>query len=138
MPGFTALDAWELMQRKGIRLPFVLLSGAIGETAAVAAIKAGISDYLPKDDLSKLRHVTQRAIEMNRILLAKELADIELAQSEKLSLIHICGQALYAASQQRNKSSHFDKKPYQKDHEKANHLVQDSPSRIRSWLATLA
>lgn len=83
LPGFTALDAWELMQRKGIRLPFVLLSGAIGETAAVAAIKAGISDYLPKDDLSKLRHVTQRAIEMNRILLAKELADIELAQSEK-------------------------------------------------------
>ena len=83
LPGFTALDAWALMQDRGVRLPFVLLSGAIGETAAVAAIKAGISDYLPKDDLSKLRHVTQRAIEMNRILLAKELADIELAQSEK-------------------------------------------------------
>jgi len=83
LPGFTALDAWALMQERGVRLPFVLLSGAIGETAAVAAIKAGISDYLPKDDLSKLRHVTQRAIEMNRILLAKELADIELAQSEK-------------------------------------------------------
>lgn len=83
LPGFTALDAWALMQDRGVRLPFVLLSGAIGETAAVAAIKAGISDYLHKDDLSKLRHVTQRAIEMNRILLAKELADIELAQSEK-------------------------------------------------------
>lgn len=81
--GFTALDAWDAMLSKQIRLPFILLSGAIGEAAAVAAIKAGISDYLPKNDLSKLRHVTQRAIEMHSILLSKEQADIELAQSEK-------------------------------------------------------
>jgi signal transduction histidine kinase len=83
LPGFTAIDAWQMMQDKKIRLPFILLSGAIGESAAVAAIKAGISDYLHKDDLSKLRHVTQRAIEMHRLLIAKELADIELAASEK-------------------------------------------------------
>jgi signal transduction histidine kinase len=83
LPGFTAMDAWQLMQVKKVRLPFILLSGAIGESAAVAAIKSGISDYLPKDDLSKLRHITQRAIEMHQLLLAKELADIELAQSEK-------------------------------------------------------
>ena len=83
LPGFTALDAWRVMQDKHLRLPFILLSGAIGETAAVAAIKVGISDYLPKNDLTKLRHVTQRAIEMHRLLLAKELADIELAQSEQ-------------------------------------------------------
>lgn len=83
LPGFTALDAWQLMKNKQIRLPFILLSGAIGETAAVAAIQAGISDYLPKDDLTKLRHVTQRAVEMHRIVLAKEQADAELAESEK-------------------------------------------------------
>ena len=35
--------------------PFVLLSGAIGESAAVAAIKMGVSDYLAKDDVAKLR-----------------------------------------------------------------------------------
>ena len=83
LPGFTAIDAWQMMQDKKIRLPFILLSGAIGESAAVAAIKAGISDYLHKDDLSKLRHITQRAVEMHRILMAKELADIELTASEK-------------------------------------------------------
>lgn len=83
LAGFTALDAWAAMQDNGVRLPFVLLSGAIGETAAVQAIKAGISDYLPKSDLRKLRHVVQRAIEMHKVVLAKELADNELMLSER-------------------------------------------------------
>ncbi|MBV5322422.1 MAG: response regulator [Ilumatobacteraceae bacterium] len=83
LAGFTALDAWQLMQERKIQLPFILLSGAIGETAAVQAIKAGISDYLPKSDLGKLRHVIQRAIEIHKILRAKERADFELVQSEK-------------------------------------------------------
>ena len=83
LPGLTALDAWALMQSKHLHLPFILLSGAIGESAAVAAIKAGISDYLPKDDLGKLRHVIQRAIEMHHIRLAKDMADAELALSER-------------------------------------------------------
>jgi signal transduction histidine kinase len=66
-----------------LRLPFILLSGAIGEPAAVAAIKVGISDYLPKDDLSKLHHVIERALEMHNVRQAKEAADLELALSEK-------------------------------------------------------
>jgi signal transduction histidine kinase len=81
--GFTALEAWEAMKAKSVRLPFVLLSGAIGESAAVSAIKAGITDYLPKDDLSKLWRVLSRAMEVNQILLDKEIADRELNLSEQ-------------------------------------------------------
>lgn len=83
LPGFTALDAWEVIQKKELATPFVLLSGAIGESAAVAAIKVGISDYLPKEDIGKLGRVLERAIEMHRIQLEKEAADAELALSEK-------------------------------------------------------
>ncbi|MDD2881944.1 MAG: response regulator [Rhodoferax sp.] len=83
LPGFTALDAWQVMQQKQLKTPVVLLSGAIGESAAVAAIKVGISDYLPKEDIGKLGRVLERAIEMHRIQLEKEAADVELAQSEK-------------------------------------------------------
>jgi signal transduction histidine kinase len=83
LQGFTALDAWQLMKDKGERTPFVLLSGAIGESAAVAAIQTGISDYLPKEDMSKLGRVLERAIEMHRIQLDKEIADMELAASEQ-------------------------------------------------------
>ena len=81
--GFNAMDAWEAMQHKSMRLPFVLLSGAIGEAAAVSAIKAGITDYLSKDDLAKLWRVLTRAVEVNRIMVDKERADRELALSEQ-------------------------------------------------------
>jgi signal transduction histidine kinase len=83
LAGFTAMDAWELMHERGWRMPFVLLSGAIGEAAAVAAIQTGISDYLPKNDINKLGRVLERSIEIHRIQLEKEAADVELAASEE-------------------------------------------------------
>lgn len=83
LAGFTAMDAWRVVESKNVRTPFILLSGAIGESAAVSAIKAGISDYLPKADLSKLRHVIQRTIEVQKVILAKERSDAELLESEK-------------------------------------------------------
>jgi CheY-like chemotaxis protein len=64
LPGFTAIDAWEALQRLPHQPPFVLLSGAIGEAAAVDAIRLGFSDYLLKDDINKLAHVIERAIEV--------------------------------------------------------------------------
>ena len=83
LAGFTAMDAWEKLKQQKNRPPFILLSGAIGEPAAVSAIKTGISDYLSKDDLSKLAQVIRRAMELHRILQAKDTADAELVQSEK-------------------------------------------------------
>jgi signal transduction histidine kinase len=83
LPGFTALDAWSLLEREGHPPPFILISGAIGEAAAVGAIKMGMSDYLLKDDLGKLGHVVRRALDVREIRIAKELAYTELAASEK-------------------------------------------------------
>jgi signal transduction histidine kinase len=73
LPGFTALDAWHILQQQTRQPPFVLLSGAIGEPAAVAA----------KDDLGRLAQVIRRALEVHDIRRAKEMADSELARSEK-------------------------------------------------------
>lgn len=81
--GFTALDAWNLLNGATMVPPFILLSGAIGESAAVAAIKLGMSDYLQKDDVGKLAHVIQRAMEMQKTRIAKDRADTELALSER-------------------------------------------------------
>jgi two-component system sensor histidine kinase UhpB len=52
LPGFTALDAWDLIQGFEVPPPFVILSGAIGEEAAVEAMRRGISDYLLKNSMS--------------------------------------------------------------------------------------
>lgn len=81
--GFTAIDAWETLRTQVNAPPFILLSGAIGESAAVAAIKLGMSDYLQKDDLGKLAPVILRAIELQQTRLAKDRADAELAVSER-------------------------------------------------------
>ena len=81
--GFTAIDAWQMLRGQPQIPPFILLSGAIGESAAVAAIKLGMSDYLQKDDVGKLAHVVQRAIEVQKTRLAKDRADAELALSER-------------------------------------------------------
>ena len=83
LPGFTALDAWRALQDVPQPPPFILLSGAIGETAAVDAIKLGMSDYLLKDDLGKLAHVIQRAIEVQQAKRERERAVEELAASEQ-------------------------------------------------------
>lgn len=81
--GFTALDAWALLRDVQSVPPFILLSGAIGEAAAVAAIKLGMSDFLQKDDVAKLTHVVLRSIEIHKTRQAKERADAELALSER-------------------------------------------------------
>jgi signal transduction histidine kinase len=83
LPGFTALDAWALLQSSGNLLPFILLSGAIGEPAAVAAIQLGISDYLSKDDLPNLARVIGSALEVFKAKAAEARAVSELAASEQ-------------------------------------------------------
>ena len=83
LTGFTALDAWEILSQKIRQPPFILLSGAIGEAAAVAAIKLGMSDYLSKDNVGQLPHIIWRALEIHAIRLAKTAAMAELAASEK-------------------------------------------------------
>ena len=83
LPGFTALDAWDLLQHEPAPPPFILLSGAIGEPAAVTAIKIGVSDYLSKDELPKLAQIIRRAIELHAIRRARVKSDHDLALSEK-------------------------------------------------------
>lgn len=88
LAGFTALDAWALFQAQRSQPawqppPFVLLSGAIGEAAAVEAIRLGFADYVLKDHIGKLGHVIERAIEVWQARQAKARADAELARSER-------------------------------------------------------
>jgi signal transduction histidine kinase len=81
--GFTAVDAWQATADMAHKPPFILLSGAIGERAAVEAIKRGFADYLSKSDLPRLGPVILRAIEVHHTRLAKEKADADLLASEK-------------------------------------------------------
>ena len=81
--GFTALDAWQLVADKPLSPPFILLSGAIGEAAAVDAIRQGLADYVLKDHLFRLPHVISRACEVHQARTQRVLAAQELAESQK-------------------------------------------------------
>lgn len=83
LPGFTALDAWELVSSQPRHPPFILLSGAIGEAAAVDAMRLGIADYVLKDEISRLPHVIARAREVHEARLSREQAAHELAASQQ-------------------------------------------------------
>jgi PAS domain S-box-containing protein len=62
MPRFSAPAALEILQDRGEDLPFIIVSGTIGEEKAVAMMKAGAHDYLMKDNLARLAPAVAREL----------------------------------------------------------------------------
>ena len=62
MPHFSGIAAFTLYKEKGLDIPFILVSGAIGEELAVAAMVAGIHDYVMKNNLTRLVPAIQREL----------------------------------------------------------------------------
>ena len=60
MPQFSGLAALKVLQEHGTDIPFIIVSGHIGEDTAVAAMKAGAHDYLMKDNLARLVPAIER------------------------------------------------------------------------------
>ncbi|MDP1901115.1 MAG: histidine kinase [Rubrivivax sp.] len=87
LPGFTGLEALRLLraraQAEGGLLPFILVSGQIGEDTAVEAMRHGASDYLLKNNLSRLAPAIEHAIAASRTHLARVAADRQLQVSRK-------------------------------------------------------
>jgi signal transduction histidine kinase len=83
LPGFTGLDALACLRLSGHVLPFILVSGQIGEDMAVEAMRSGASDYLLKHNLTRLVPALERAIEANESRRARIAADRELALSRQ-------------------------------------------------------
>ena len=87
LPGFTGLDALQILREKcaadGRNLPFILVSGQIGEDTAVQAMRNGASDYLLKNNLSRLAPAVEHAIEAARTQRARQAADRDLEVSRR-------------------------------------------------------
>jgi two-component system phosphate regulon sensor histidine kinase PhoR len=62
MPGFSALAALEIVKESGFDLPFIIVSGKIGEDLAVAAMKAGADNYIMKSNLPRLVPAIEREL----------------------------------------------------------------------------
>ncbi|HXE98248.1 MAG TPA: response regulator, partial [Dongiaceae bacterium] len=75
LPAFTGLDALRILQARGLDLPFILVSGVIGEEKAVEAMKAGAHDYIMKGNYSRLAPALER-----------ELLDAEVRRERRQAL----------------------------------------------------
>jgi signal transduction histidine kinase/FixJ family two-component response regulator len=62
MPYFSGLAALELLKKSGLDIPFIVVSGTIGEDLAVAAMKAGAHDYMMKGNLQRLAPSIEREL----------------------------------------------------------------------------
>jgi len=77
LPHFTGVKALEILQQSGLDIPFILVSGAVGEDAAVGALKAGAQDYVMKNNLLRLPMV-----------VARELREVEIRRERKTEQEH--------------------------------------------------
>jgi signal transduction histidine kinase len=83
LPGFSGLVVLDLIRQRQLILPFILVSGEIGEDTAVAAMRNGASDYLLKNNLARLAPALLHAIESCEARRARQESDRELIKSKQ-------------------------------------------------------
>lgn len=85
LPQFDGVAAFDIKQKISPDVPFIIVSGIVGDEKAVEMIKRGITDYVIKDKLFTLNLKIARALRETQDVLAKRMADAKLKmQNEKL------------------------------------------------------
>ncbi len=83
MPSFDAPSAFRVFQESGMEIPFIIVSGEIGEDRAVESLKFGANDYLLKHNLQRLIPVVERALKDAEDCKRARQAERALQQSEE-------------------------------------------------------
>jgi two-component sensor histidine kinase len=83
LPEFDAPSALSLLQQSGHDIPFIVVSGAMGDELAVAIMRSGAQDYLLKTDLARLAPAVEREIGDARMRRGREQAERALNESEE-------------------------------------------------------
>ena len=82
LPGFSGTDALKLLRERSPDTPFLVVSGCIGEEAAVTLMKAGADDYVMKDNLARLAPAVERSLKEARTRAHGKLAELAMRESE--------------------------------------------------------
>lgn len=113
LPGFDGLEVLRVMHEKGLDLPFLLVSGAIGEEKAAEVMKAGAHDYIRKGNYARLAPVIERelreaAVRHERRMTAAELTrhreHLEELVQERTEELTRANQALQAEIAERGRA----------------------------------
>jgi response regulator RpfG family c-di-GMP phosphodiesterase len=88
MPQFSGMEALRVLKESGQDLPFIIVSGKIGEDIAVAAMKAGAHDYILKDNLARLVPAVERELREAETRRQRRKSDEALKETfEKLDFM---------------------------------------------------
>jgi signal transduction histidine kinase len=78
LPGFSGLDALAMVKQRGLDAPFILVSGAIGEDTAVAAMKSGAQDFILKGQPARLLPAVERELQEAEVRKARRRGEEQL------------------------------------------------------------
>ena len=85
LPRFDALAAFALVQKRGLDISFLIVSGQIGEDTAVAAMRAGVHDFLLKDRLGRLGPAVARELREAALRAERRKMQEQLILSDRLA-----------------------------------------------------
>ena len=87
LPQFSTTRALELLQNSGLEIPFIIVSGTIGEERAVECLKTGATDYVLKDRLQRLGPVVRRAFREVQARKERRQLEEQFRQAQKMESI---------------------------------------------------
>lgn len=87
LPNLNGLQVFELLKASNQDIPFILITGSLGEEAAVECIKAGMTDYVLKDRLFRLPTVLERALQEFELRRQQKAAIAQIQQQAKREAI---------------------------------------------------
>ncbi len=83
LPHFSGVHALRVLNARGLDIPFIIVSGSIGEEAAIDALRNGADDYVLKDRPARLGPSVARALEDRSLRMVQQQAERALRESEE-------------------------------------------------------
>ncbi|MGH7565763.1 MAG: HD domain-containing phosphohydrolase [Gemmatimonadota bacterium] len=103
LPAFTGPQAFVIARQEKKNLPFILVSGAVGEETVVEAMRQGIDDYLMKDNLRRLPGAVERAIQACQERKGRKQAEEAILRRDAILLaVGLAAKRLLAAEDWRD------------------------------------
>jgi two-component system, cell cycle sensor histidine kinase and response regulator CckA len=87
LPLFDGLQALRRLQQLQLDIPFILISGALGDELVAQCIKQGVTDYLLKDRLARLGLAVSHALEERRLRAEHRSVEEQLRQAQKMEAV---------------------------------------------------
>lgn len=94
MPGFSGHEALRIVRAHNPNLPFVYVSGTMGEDVAVAALREGANDYILKHSAARLSAAVERALREARTEEERQRAEHELMRTQRLESLALLAAGL--------------------------------------------